>query len=547
MGGAGLFLALSGCQPPRASGPEPPAPFLDVAEQAGIRFRHETGARGRYHLPETMGAGCAFFDYDGDGWTDIYLMQSGALPGDPPLAGAQSRLFRNTGSGSFEEVPGAAGLDGPGYGMGCCAADIDNDGDLDVFTTSYGGVALYRNDGGRFRNVTEAAGVATSGWGASAAFGDYDRDGFVDLFISRYVEYDLRTAASCNTPRGGLGYCPPEVFPATTDRLFRNRGNGTFEDVTARSGVGSVQTRGLGVVFLDYDRDGFPDIFVACDQSPNVLWHNQGNGTFRNRAVEAAVAFDNGGRIMNGMGVDFSDTDHDGDMDGVVANFSGQPNSFFRNLGGSGGFEFRSTESGLGIPSVPLLGFGCNFLDFDGDGWDDLFVANGHVNDAIAESVPGVTYAQPASLYQNRDGSFRPVPEQPGKSLWRSRVSRGSAVADYDRDGAPDLLVTNSGEKAELFRNQAQLGKRWLTVRLEGRRSNRAGIGALVSITTDTVQTREVRAGSSYLSQNDLALTFGLGTTEVARKVAVTWPSGRSSRLENVPGGQVLLVREPEK
>lgn len=518
---------------------------MDVAAERGLRFRHQTGAAGRFFLPETMGAGGAFLDFDGDGWTDVFLVQSGVLPGQPGAPG-RNALFRNRGDGRFEEVPDAGGAGESGYGMGCCAADIDNDGDTDLLVTGFQGCRLFRNDGGRFRDITAASGITDRAWAASAAFGDYDRDGRVDLYVANYVAYDLRTAAPCHNPDGTLGYCPPEVFPATVDRLYRNLGGGRFADVTASSGVPAVRTRGLGVLFVDYDQDGYPDIYVACDQSPNVLWHNERNGRFRNVAVEQAAAYDDRGQIMNGMGVDFADPDGDGDQDGVVANFSGQPNSFFENLGDRRGFAFRSGESGLGLPSVPLLGFGCNFLDYDSDGAVDLFVANGHVNPAIAESVPGVAYAEPASLYRNGGaGRFTLVPPQEGRGLWRSRVSRGSAVADFDHDGAPDLLVTNSGDAVELFRNQAAPGKHWLTVRLEGVRSNRSAVGALVRVQTDRVQTREVRAGSSYLSQSDLALTFGLGLAEAARSVEVRWPSGLKSTLASVPGGQILELREP--
>jgi hypothetical protein len=431
--------------------------------------------------------------------------------------------------------------------MGVCAADIDNDGDLDVFITNFGQNRLFRNDSGHFTDVSKGAGVAAKGWAASAAFGDYDRDGYVDLFVTNYVRYDPLTSPGCHAPDGSPGYCPPEVYPATRDLLYRNRGDGTFEDVSARSGIQRELTRGLGVVFVDYNRDGHPDIFVACDQSPNVLWENQRDGTFKNVAVKVGVAFDDAGRIQNGMGVDFADPDHDGDMDGVVANFSGQFNSYYEYAGPLG-FLYRSRESGLGPPSVRLLGFGCNFLDYDGDGWEDVFIANGHVDDHIESGVPDVTYAEPASLYRNEGNArYREVSPIAGKSIWRHRVSRGSAIADFDRDGAVDVLVSNCNDNVELFRNQTAVGQRWLTIRLEGTKSNRSAIGALIRVSTNsTTQTREVRAGSSYLSQSELAQTFGLGTEQRINRLGVEWPSGRRTDLRDVAGGQVLHLREPK-
>ncbi|HEU4753225.1 MAG TPA: CRTAC1 family protein, partial [Armatimonadota bacterium] len=474
------------------------------------------------------------------------LLQGAPLPGRGPDPSLHTALFHNEGGGRFAEVTRGSGLVFNGFAMGCCAADIDNDGDPDVFISGFGRSALFRNDGGgRFTDITRKAGVEDPGWGASAAFADYDRDGLVDLFVSRYVEYDPATAPGCRSPSGGPGYCPPEVYPATPDRLYRNRGDGVFEDVTRRAGISAEKTRGLGVLWTDFDQDGYPDIFVACDQSPNVLWHNRRNGTFENVGSALGVALDDQGRIQNGMGVDFADPDHDGDQDGVVANFSGQANSYYENDRGHG-FFYHSASSGLGAPSVRMLGFGCNFLDYDGDGWEDLFVANGHVNDHISEAVPDLTYAQPASLYRNLGGGrFTEVKGPAGQSLWRERVSRGSAVADYDGDGAPDLLVTNSNDQVELFHNEARPGARWLTVRLQGTKSNRSGIGARIRLTAGgTRQTREVRAGSSYLCQSDLAQTFGLGSAERVDALEVRWPSGKVTTLRNVAGGRVLNIRE---
>ena len=521
-------------------------PFNDVAGTAGVRFVHRPGGSGRHYLPETMGAGCAFFDYNGDGWVDILLLQGGTLPGDPSGPASHNALFRNDGHGGFTPVTAAAGLDAPGYAMGCCAADIDNDGDCDVLITRFGGYSLYRNDAGRFVDITRAAGLDYLGWGASAAFGDYNGDGWVDLFVTNYVQYDPRTAPGCRAPDGSPGYCPPEVYQPTTDRLYRNRGNGSFEDVTLGSGIAALKTRGLGVEWVDFDQDGRPDVFVGCDQSPNVLWRNQGNGTFKNVAVDVAVALDGAGVVQNGMGVDFADPDHDGDMDGFVTNFSGQPNSYYVNQGRSG-FQYWSMESGLGRPSIRLLGFGCNFLDFDNDGWEDLFVVNGHVNDKIALAVPGIGYAEPASLYRNvGNGRFEELQGPAGQSLWRERVGRGSATADFDHDGDVDLLVSNAGQSAELFRNELSGEHSWLTVELEGTRSNRSAIGARVTIkTAETTQTREVRAGSSYLSQSDLALTFGLGRASRVAEFRVAWPSGRKTVLKDVTARQILALKEP--
>jgi hypothetical protein len=519
-------------------------PFRDVAQESGVRFTHYRGESGRHHMPETMGSGCLFFDYDGDGWPDIYLLQGAALPGaSPPASTPCGQLFRNDRHGRFQEVPNAGGLDPKDYGLGGCAADIDNDGDLDVALTTLHGCKLFRNDHGRFTDVTKASGLATSGWAASAAFGDYDGDGLIDLFVTDYVDYTPGVSRSCTTPDGSPSYCPPEVYPATRDHLYRNLGGGRFVDVSQASGITAVATRGLGVLWTDYDGDGKPDIYVACDQSPNVLWHNLGGGRFENVAVTLACAYDPNGEILNGMGVDAADFDHDGDQDLFVTNFSGQPNSLYENLGRRG-FRFVSGPSGLGLPSVRLLGFGCNFLDYDRDGWEDVFVVNGHVNDHIAKIVPDLSYPQPCSLYRNLTGArFAEVPST-GAGIWRSRVSRGSAVADYDRDGAPDLLVSNNGGPAELFHNELKSGNHWLAVSLEGVRSNRSAVGARIRVVTTTTQTREVRAGSSYLSQSDLTQTFGLGSATVSR-LEVRWPSGRQTVLSNVTGDRLLKVREP--
>jgi hypothetical protein len=552
----GLALSSGGCHRPlaTAAAPEAPLPFVDVAESVGLSFRHESGAAGRHYFPETMGPGCAFLDYNGDGWPDVFLIQGGVLPGNPRPARPGNRLFQNDGHGHFHEVPGAAGLENGGYGMGVCAADIDNDGDLDVFITNYGQNALYRNDQGpegtHFTNISRQAGIAGNGWGASAAFGDYDRDGFVDLFVCSYVRYDPLTSAVCKAPDGSPAYCPPEVYPPARCRLYHNRGDGTFQDVSRRSGVGKIAARALGVEFVDYDHDGWPDIFVACDQSPNLLWHNRRDGTFANVAVSRGVAFDDAGHIQNGMGIDFADTDHNGNLDAVVTTFAGQDTAFYQNEGALG-FAYRSAQAGLGGADSLLLGFGCNFLDFDSDGWEDLFVANGHVDDHVDQTVPGVTYAEPCALYRNVRGpgghpNFQAVPPVPGRGIWRRRVSRGSAIADYDHDGAVDILVANCGDRVELFRNQASPGNHWLTVRLEGRSSNRSAIGARIQLVTQaTTQTREVRAGSSYLSQSDLAQTFGLGDADRARQIVVEWPSSRRTVLREVPGGQILAIREP--
>lgn len=542
-------MILAGCRTsaPAAAPPPPDSPLLfrDVAEQAGIRFRHTRGESGAHYLPETMGPGCMFFDYDGDGWADVLLVQGAALPGSPAGLDTRERLFRNLRDGRFEEVEGAGGLQDNGYGMGCAAADIDNDGDLDVVITNFRGCSLFRNDGGRFTNVTAASGLNRDGWAASAAFGDYDRDGRVDLFVTHYVEYEPGVSPGCKAPDGSPGYCPPEVYPATRDHLYRNVGGGRFRDVSGESGISTLLTRGLGVLWTDYDRDGYPDIYVACDQSPNVLWRNRRNGTFENVSARLGCAYDDRGEILNGMGVDAADPDHDGDQDLFITNFSGQPNSFYENLD-TRGFRFASENAGLAGPSIRALGFGCNFLDYDGDGWEDLFVANGHVNDHIAMAVPDLTYAQPASLYRNEGrGVYVPVTLPAGQGLGRAQVSRGSAVGDYDQDGDPDLLVTNSGGPAELFRNERAGGGHWLSLRLRGTRSNRSAIGARIQVVTDTTQTREVRSGSSYLSQGDLVQTFALGKRSRAGQVRIEWPSGRHTVIKDVPGGRILDVQEP--
>jgi len=519
-----------------------PVVFTDVAASAGLTFTHDRGATPAHQLPETMGSGVAWIDYDNDGWMDLYVVQSGPFPpnGSPR---AQDRLYRNNGNGTFTDVTAKAGLKDAAYGMGVVAADYDNDGYVDLYVTNFGRNILYHNNGdGTFTDVTEKAGVAGSGWSTSAAFADFDGDGFLDLFVARYLDYSVEENYFCGDPiQGRRDYCHPSLYPPIGNLLFHNNGDGTFTDVTVSSGIGQALGKGLGVVVADIDDDGRPDIYVANDTTMNFLFRNLGGMKFEDVSLISGAGLNAEGRAMGGMGVTAADLDGDGRLDLAVANFEAEPNSFYRNLG-SGVFEDVSAVSGFGAPAFNFSGFGLNAFDAANAGHLDVFIANGHVLEV--PKMQGVTYAERPFLMWN-DGKGKFTERGCGEPFRRALVGRGSAVADYDNDGNIDIAVSNSGGPLELMRNGGRRGG-WVGLALRGRKSNRQGIGARVTLETEKGrQVREVKAGDSYLSSSDPRVHFGLGTATSIHRVVIRWPSGIVQEVRDVKRGRNQTIEEP--
>ena len=501
--------------------------FHDATQEAGIGFVHVNGANGQKFVIETVGPGGGFFDYDGDGRLDIYLINGAAVMGTEYDPAPQNALYRNRGDGTFVDVTEHAGVGDTSYGMGCAVGDIDNDGDLDLYVTNFGANVLYRNEGdGTFADVTGAAQVGDEGWGASAAFADIDRDGFVDLYVGNYHNFSYANHRVCAEGGSGLQlYCGPEAFDGVTDVLYRNEGDGTFADITTAAGLGSAEGKELGVVFGDVDLDGDPDLYLANDKTLNFLYLNDGTGHFADEALLAGVAYNEDGDVEAGMGVDMGDYDNDGDPDLFVTNFQWETNTLYKNLG-DGTFVDETFLAGLGKGSIAYLSWGTRFFDVDNDGDRDLFIANGHLESDV-EQYENATFPQRNQLFLNvGDGRFEEYAED-GGALSLKRVSRGAAFGDYDDDGDIDVLVANVAARPTLMRNDGASGH-WVRLRLEGRDSNRAGIGTRVEVTSGgRVQTDEVRSGASYLSQSDVQLHFGLGTATSIERVVVYWPSGR--------------------
>jgi hypothetical protein len=519
--------------------------FRDITPSVGIRFVHNNGAFGKKYLPETMGPGVAFIDYDGDGWQDIFLVNGMDWPGHVRQH-STPKLYRNNHDGTFTDVTVRAGLAVELYGLGVAVGDYDNDGHDDLFVTALGQSHLFHNNGdGTFTEVTRSAGL----WGpqefsTSAAWVDYDRDGFLDLVVANYVQWLPETDIFCTLDGSTKSYCTPESYRGASPRLWHNRGNGTFEDVTRKAGLHDPTSKGLGVAILDYDQDGWPDILITNDTQPNKLYRNNGNGTFSEKGVLAGVAFSEEGVARAGMGVDAADYDRSGYPSIVISNFSNQMLALYHNEG-NGLFVDEAPRSEVGRASLLTLGFGCFFFDYDLDGWLDLFVANGHIEDGIERIQKRVRYAQPAHLFRNLGkGKFREVTAEMGRTFAAPRVGRGAAYADIDNDGALDLLIATNGGPALLFHNEGTANHS-LRVRLIGTRSNRDGIGAVVRVTAGGLtQQQMLRSGSSYLSQSELVLTFGLGSIGEVEAVEVRWPSGHVDRLGKTVADQLITVQE---
>ncbi len=523
-----------------------PGPVFDTTPPAGLVFQHENSPTSRKHLIETMGGGVALLDYNNDGLLDIFLVNSGHLNPDSTKESFDranprywNRLFRQNKDGSFTDVTAAAGLSSAGdanYGMGVAAADYDNDGFTDLYVTSYGKNTLYHNNGnGTFTDVTAKAGVAAGGWSVSAGFFDFDNDGKLDLFVTRYMEWDLAHSKSC-----GLApkiYCSPSEFPGASSVLYRNRGDGTFEDVSEASGIAAKKGKALGVAFADYDDDGFADVFVANDGMEQFLFHNNGNGTFTERALEAGVALTDDGKRISGMGVDFRDYDNDGRPDIVVTDLARQNYAVYRNEG-HGVFSYRSLQTGLAALSGISSGWGMRLEDFDNDGWKDLFVAQGHVMDNVEQIDPGLHYRETPLLAMNREGRF-----ERADSGWPEPVAgRGAAFGDLNNDGWIDAVMTVLGGKPVVFRNKRGPAH-WLTLSLRGTRSNRDGFGARVRVNG---QSQYATSAGRYLSASDKRVHFGLGAATSAT-IEITWPSGVVQKMNDVAADRFLSVVEPER
>jgi len=521
-----------------------PITFTDVTAHAGIRFLHNSGRAGRKYLPETMGSGVAWFDADGDGWPDILLINS--KDWTPHGRKSLPALYRNNHDGTFTNITAGSGLDVEMYGMGVAVGDYDNDGREDVYITALGGDHLFHNEGhGKFRDVTKQAGINNNSFGTSAAWLDYDRDGKLDLFVANYVQWTPKTDLWCSLDGATKSYCTPESYKGTSSKLYHNLGNGKFEDVSQKAGIADPTSKSLGVAVLDFNGDGWPDLFVSNDTQPNKLYRNNRNGTFTEVGMSAGVAFGEDGVARGAMGVDAADFDRSGRPSLLVGNFSNQMLGLYHNEG-TGLFVDEAPTSAIGRASLLTLTFGAFFFDYDLDGYPDVFAANGHIDEEIGRVQPRVRYKEPPLLFHNLGkGRFDNVTAQMGASFNRPVVARGAAYADYDRDGDLDILVSTNNGPAYLFRNDGGNRNNWIDIRLVGRRSNRDGIGAVVRVTSKSgTQWKMVHTGSSYCSQSDLALTFGLGSDPEAQSIEIDWPSGIKQKLGAEAARQFLTVDE---
>jgi hypothetical protein len=521
--------------------------FTDVTAAAGVKFRHENGAFGKKYLPETMGSGVVFFDADGDGWQDLFFVNSKTWPGQPAKPSAPA-LYRNNHNGTFTDVTAASGLNASVYGLGAAAGDADNDGKEDLYVTALGGNHLYRNLGdGKFSDVTAQAGVGSSGFSTSAAWFDYDRDGRLDLFVAHYVDWTLERDLFCTLDGKAKSYCTPESYKGQSATLFHNAGNGKFEDVTAKSGMNDATAKGLGVALLDYNGDGWIDVFIANDTQPNHLYENKRDGTFKDVALAAGVAFNEAGVARAGMGADAADYDGSGRQSLVIGNFSNEMMALYKNEG-NGLFIDEAPTSTIGKASLLTLTFGCFFFDYDLDGRLDVFAANGHVADDIATVQPRVTYAQAPHLFRNLGSKqFEEVTATSGAALAQKVVARGAAYGDIDGDGDLDVAITVNHGAARLLRNDGGERNQHLRVKLVGgAKSNHDAIGAFARVTTasGTSPWMMVRTASSYLSQSELPLTFGLGGAAKVTKIDVKWPDGSTESAGAVDAGQTITIEQ---
>ena len=531
--------------PARPSGP---IRFTDVTAQAGIHFRHNSGAFGKKYLPETMGSGVCVLDYDNDGWQDILFVNSMDWP-EHATGKSLPALYHNNKDGTFTDVTRQAGLATEMYGLGCAAADYDNDGFEDIYITALDGNHLFRNLGnGKFVDVTGKAGVRDPGFSTGAVWFDFDNDGKLDLFVSHYVEWSPAADQYCTLDGKHKSYCTPELYKGQSATLYRNKGNGTFEDVTKKAGLYDPAGKSLGVALLDYDNDGWLDLFVANDTQPNKLYHNNHNSTFTDEAFAAGVAFSDAGKARAGMGADAADYDLSGRQSLVIGNFTNESMSLYHN-DGSGLFADKAMTDGIGPPSANSLTFSTFFFDYDLDGLPDIFAANGHVADDVSVVTPTIHYAEPPLLFRNKgNGKFEDVSDKLGSALRQPVVGRGAAYLDFDNDGDLDLVINTNNGPAKLLRNDNGNQNDMLRIKTIGTRSNRDGIGAKITVKTDKGLRLfgMVKDGSSYLSQNELPLTFGLGKPEANKTVSleIVWPSGKKESVADIKPNQFITLEE---
>ncbi|HVR24724.1 MAG TPA: CRTAC1 family protein [Candidatus Polarisedimenticolia bacterium] len=513
--------------------------LVDVTAGAGIQFQHNSGSFGGKFLPETLGSGCAFLDYDHDGWQDIILINGMDWPGHKQRR-STLRLYHNNRNGTFTDVTTRTGLDLEIYGMGVAVGDYDNDGFPDIFITCVGHNRLFHNTGkGTFVDVTSASGLAKhQAFSTSALWFDYDRDGLLDLFVCNYVKWSPEHDVFCSLDGKHKSYCTPEAYRGETCWLFHNRGDGSFEDVTASSGIFDSTCKSLGVAMLDEKSNGWPDLLVANDTQPNKLYRNQRNGTFKDAAVEVGLAFSAEGKARAGMGVDVADFTNSGSTGVAITNFDNEMTGLYELVGKT--YEDVAAQAGVGLASKNSLGFGCAFLDANLDGRLDLGVANGHIDETVRNIRGNVGYAQPPFLFLNNgNGKFRDVASEIGGRFDQPKVGRGLAYADFDRDGDFDLLLTTNNGPAYLYRNDQLSGNHSIRFRLVGTKSNRDGIGATVRIVSGGFsQSRMVKSGSSYLSQSELPVTFGLEKRDRVERAVIAWPSGRTEEFTNLAAGR---------
>jgi len=524
-----------------------PVTFSDFTRQAGINFKHENGASPQKYLPETMSAGALIFDYDSDDWPDIFLVNGGSFVDRGVASGARHRLYHNNKDGTFKDTTAASGIVVSGFGMGACSADYDNDGWPDLYVTGVESNKLYRNNGnGTFTDLTAKAGVGGSGqWSSSCAFADIDNDGDVDLYVTNYVDFTVKNNKYCSAMQNIRTYCHPNVYNPVPHVLYRNNGDGTFADITKEAGVYRTDGNGLGVVFGDYDNDGWTDLYVANDSVPNFLFHNKGKGVFEEVGLRAGVSVGVEGRPLAGMGTDMGDIDGDGLLDIIVTNLDRETHSLYRNLG-KGLFSNVTFESGVGQATLPFVGFGIAFLDYDNDSDLDVAIANGDIIDNVSLFRDNTTHEQRNLLLQNDGtGRFRDVGPASGSGFALKKVSRTLVAGDLDNDGDMDIVIGNNGQTVDLLRNEGGNRNNALLIRAIGTKSNRDGIGARLKLTVGgKTLTRHIKSGSSYQGQNDLRVHFGMEKAAQADRLEILWPSGLIDTLEAIKANQIVVVTE---